>query len=273
MKRALWTWIVLVLVAVMARDGAAGLAVSPLKREISVGPGEEAEFFITVTYNVRKENPQLQPVSMSLADIKIGQDARIQFPRPGSTSRSAAKWITLSEPHFDMKPKEVKRVKCTLRVPYGQFGERCAVVLTKVGRPKKRKGSLVMIQYQVATVVYVHIKGRTFTKRAEVEKVGAVMPEEPKRDATTPNGGKPDKKPARPRPLKVAATVWTTGEVSFVAKGEARIRSIDGKRRAWPPVELKTGTQRIFPGTRRDYVAVLPHHHPAVKYELSLAFD
>jgi len=268
MKRMLRTGAVLALaIAGLAGQAGAGLAVSPLKREITVAPGKEVEFFVTVTYNVRGENPRPQPVAMSLADIKIAQNARIEFPKPGSIGRSAAKWITLSDPAFSMKPNEVKRVKCILRVPYGQSGERSAVVLTKVGRPKKRKDSPVMIQYQVATVVFVHIKGRTFPKKAKVETVGVVMPE-------TANGeSRHQREPARRRPLEIVATVWNQGEVSFVAKGQARIRSTEGKRRAWPPVELKTGTRRIFPDGRRDYVAAVPYDLPAGKYEVRVAYD
>jgi len=268
MKGMLRTGAVLALaIAGLAGQAGAGLAVSPLKREITVVPGKEVEFFITVTYNVRGERPQPQPVAMSLADIKIAQDARIEFPKPGSIGRSAAKWITLSDPAFSMKPNEVRRVKCILRVPYGQSGERSAVVLTKVGRPKKRKGSPVMIQYQVATVVFVHIKGRTFPKKAKVERVGVVIPETAKEESRHP------REPAKRRPLEIVATVWNQGEVSFVAKGQARIRSMEGKRRAWPPVELKAGTRRIFPGGRRDYVAAVPHDLPAGKYEVRVAYD
>lgn len=268
MKRMLRTGAALALaIAGLAGQAGAGLAVSPLKREITAAPGKEVEFFVTVTYNVRGERPQPQPVAMSLADIKIAQDARIEFPKPGSIGRSAAKWIIISDPAFSMKPNEVKKVKCILRVPYGQSGERSAVVLTKVGHPKKRKGSPVMIQYQVATVVFVNIKGRTFPKKAEVEKVSVVIPE------TTKGESRHQREPAKRRPLEIVATVWNQGEVSFVAKGQARIRSTEGKRRAWSPVELKTGTRRIFPGGRRDYVAAVPHDLPAGKYEVRVAYD
>ncbi len=267
MKQSLWIGAVLMLaIARMAGQAEAGLAVSPLKRELSVAPGREAEFFITVTYNVRSENARPQPVSMSLSDIKITQDAHIEFPEPGIVSHSAAKWITLSESAFEMKPSEVRKVKCTVRVPYGEFGERSAVILTTTGRPKKRKGSPIMIQYRVATIVYVHIKGRTFPKRAKVETVGVVIPQEKE--------SRKDEEPAaKPRPLKITATVWNEGEVSFVAKGKARIRSVDENHRTWPPVELKAGTERIFPDGRRDYMAVVPHDLPAGKYEVRVAYD
>ena len=54
MKKMLRTGAVLALaIAGLAGQAGAGLAVSPLKREITVAPGKEVEFFVTVTYNVR----------------------------------------------------------------------------------------------------------------------------------------------------------------------------------------------------------------------------
>jgi len=254
------TALLALLFASTSHHALAGLAVSPLTHEAEVAPGKTAKFFLTVPYNARNKFALPEPVSLSIHDIAIERDGTICFQPPGKSKRSAAAWLTVDDTDFTVKPGSAHRVKCVVRVPYGHTGERTAVILTKVGRPTIGKTAQVLIQHQVATLVRVNIKGRTFPKKAEVHDVQVIVP-----PAT------PDAKTPR-QPVQIAATMRNKGEVSFVATGEARLRATDGNHRAYPLLELKAKTRTIFPGCRRDFVAIVPFDLPAGTYRADVAF-
>ena len=86
------------------RTTQAGIAVSPLKQEISLKPGEQADVYLSLSYNNRLPTDAPQQVSLSLTDVQVSQEGALEFPAPGTVADSAAKWIALATPEVNLDP-------------------------------------------------------------------------------------------------------------------------------------------------------------------------
>ena len=244
--------------ALMALTGvtaSAGIAVSPLKQEVTVKPGGTETFYITVGNHIRHGKGRSRAVRLEVMDFSACRKGGLSFDKPGTGKHAAGRWIKLSQSRFVVAPGKGKKIACEISVPWTARGEYySAIMVTPDASERVSKG--VKIQHRIASGVFVTVPGRTYPKKARVIECSVAAP-----SAVA-------EKPA----LTVTATIANEGRVLFVAKGEVRIRD-KAKRRLWAKFPLKTRRERVLPGDLRDFWGSPSQPLPAGEYVAEVVFD
>ncbi len=236
-----------------------GMAVSPLKQEITVRPGKETEFYVNVTNNNR--GPQTQPckVKVQPIDFYVSKEGKLQFGEEFKGERSAVDWIELSSDSFILQPGESKKVKGTVKAPLNCDGDYWAAVM--IGLDNGDKGEQgVKLNLRTASGVFIRVKKRNYIERAKIKGAEIIMPE------VTSNNSENDEGSV----LKIKATVENTGFISFIAKGEVFIYTEGWRKIATIP--LSSNRRRIFPTHSRIFEGTMSEPLPAGKYYARVFF-
>jgi len=192
----------------------AGISVEPVRQEISVVPGKEAQggYFV---YNVGKEPTH----------VTVGP--RDWFVLEENRGIKVDSWLKIMPQELDLEPGERKEVKYEVAVPTGAIGELVAMISFV---PQAEEESTINVVFSVS--LYVMIEG-TEILRGEISKVDIRRWE---------SEGSSD--------LRLAVLVENRGNVHLRPKGKIVIEDMKGKE--IKEVELTYGWP-VYPGKNRGY--------------------
>lgn len=245
----------------------AGIAVSPLKQEIIVKPGEVGKAVISVVNNDREKTGQTHGIHAQILDVKATEEGALQFLPVGSIGTSAAKWITPTEKQLVLAPDQGERIELKIAPPLSTPpGEYYAALMISGDIPEK-PDTVVAIQYRTASGIFVTIPGRTFPKEAKIERCELVWPESAAAPATQSGEAQPA---VNPLP-KVTVVLHNTGHARFEASGKARI--FDSASREVFAAPLTTKRAAIYGGDTRLFEAALVKPLRAGKYTIKTEMD
>jgi len=191
-----------------------GITVEPVRQEIKVSPGKEAQgsYFV---YNVGKE-----PTHVTVAP-------RDWFVLKENRGINADSWLKISPRELDLEPGERKEVKYEVAVPTRAIGELVAMISFV---PRAEEESMINVVFSVS--LYVMIEGTEILK-GEISKVDI---------RRWKKEGSSD--------LRLAVLVENRGNVHLRPKGKIVIEDRKGKE--IKEVELTYGWP-VYPGKNRAY--------------------
>lgn len=268
----------------------AGMAVSPLQQWVTVKPGKETSFTVTITNVDRGFGALPCKVNVDVLDFTVSPEGELSFGEDLKHSRSAAEWISFDADKFILEPGEKKVIKAKLSAPSSADGDYWAVIMVSLDNSKSREKG-VSVNLRTASGVFVHVKRRNYTERGSVIDANVTLPEfDPVRNSTNSperwkgtvsNGVDPNKNLAaepnegkasqQEQALEINAELKNEGLVAFLAKGKAFL--YDENRRRAASVPLYTKRRRILPGHSRCFTGVMSQPLPAGQYKLRVLFD
>ena len=269
-------WITAVLLTyvllVCSADSIAGMAVSPLQQWVTVKPGKQASFSVTVTNTNR--GPETRPctVSVSVVDFTVSPQGRLSFGAHLKHSRSAVEWITFNASEFILESGESKEIKARVSAPASADGDYWAAIMVKLDNSKKQNKG-VMVNLQTASGVFVHVARRNYIERGSVTDANVVMPEFGQEEIFSEESGWEEaiQEVEKERAFRINAELKNDGLVAFLASGKAFLYSGNWRRAASIP--LYTSRRRIFPGHSRWFSGLMSQPLPAGQYKLRVFFD
>jgi hypothetical protein len=255
------------LAAIFAVPAMAGVSVAPLKQEVSVKPGEQARIQITLTNNPRNGPDVPQTVRLTLADVQVSEDGTLNFTEPGSLQGSASKWISLGATDVILEPRKSQVIECIVAPPLSaRPGEYYStVMITMAAKGRTEKG--VVVQYRIASGVFVTVLGQTLPRQARISQCEVVWP--------AAHLAQPATRPAsatQPTELpRIVAILQNTGQARFDGSGKATL--LDANSRIVFTAPLTSRRPCVFGGDSRRFEAVFPKPVPAGKYLLRTELD
>jgi len=242
----------------------AGLAVSPLKQEISLRPGEPGKVVINILNRVHDAADVSVSANLSIVDFAVHTSGGLEFQNPGTQKNSASKWITLPDKQVTLEPGKAVALELTvtppIQTPPGEYYS--AVIVSLVSRARTNKG--VQIQYEIASGVFVTVLGQSFPKQAKITSMAVQWPAPP---ATQPAGAKPPEL----EPAKVVVVLHNTGAARFTATGKMRILGANG--RVVMTAVLTSTRPCVFGGDSRTFTAPLTKALPPGAYTVKVDLD
>ncbi len=244
------------------RAARAGVAVAPLRQEISVAPGRTERFRITITNRVRdRARARPERVHIQLADVAVSETGHLSFPEPGSMPRSASNWITLNSTELLIRPGESEIIEGTIAAPHHAAGEYYSAVLVTLGSQGETEGG-VTLTYRIASGLFVTVTGRSFPRRAKITRCEIVWPQ---------LDGEKIVQPVHSRPPEVVVALENTGQARFRATG--RVRILDENSRTVFLTPLRSNRSRVFGGDSRIFRTSLDKPLPTGQYQLHVEMD
>jgi hypothetical protein len=144
---------------------AADIGISPPRHELVAAAGENVITTVTVLTTADGE----QHVYGNLGDLNLDITGNAIYFAPGSTTHSAAAWITLDVNDFVLSPRQARDVRLSVAIPPDALGTHHAMVFfTVVPPPTEIRGVGVITTARVGLTVYVTVAG---TERAGSELV------------------------------------------------------------------------------------------------------
>lgn len=233
-----------------------GIAVSPLKQEISLKPGQTGKFRVVITNNVRPGRRAFaRTVELSLTDVKVAEDGLLSFPQAGTTDYSACDWIRMNDAKVVIEPGEAKVIEGTIDAPVTAAGEYYATMMVTI-IPESQDPQGVAIQYRIASGLFVTVTGRTFPRKASIEKCQVIFPPLDEESQIVP---------------RIATVLRNTGLARFDAGGKVRL--IDANSRVVFTAPLRSKRACVFGGDSRLFETLLDRAIPAGTYTLNIEMD
>jgi hypothetical protein len=249
----------------------AGMAVSPLQQWVTVKPGKQASFSVTVTNT--KRSPETPPciVDVDVVDFTVSLLGSLSFGQGASHERSAVEWIDLGVEKFVLEPGESKEIRAKVLAPLNADGDYWAAIIAKLGNPEEQ-GSGVRVKLQTASGVFVHVARRNYIERGSVIDANVILPEfDMANDLTEQNAWEQVSEDIRKEQVfKVSADLKNDGLIAFLARGKAYLYSEGWHRIATVP--LHSSRRRIFPGHTRRFIGEMTQPLPAGQYKLRVFF-
>jgi hypothetical protein len=256
------------LLAAAAKPAWAGIAVSPLKQEISLKPGETGKLTLTLSYNNRNEFDPPQSMRLAVVDVQVTEAGDLAFKDVGTMPHSAGKWVALSDEEVTLDPAKSQVIECTITPPASAVpGEYYAAVLVTLAS-KGRTDKGLAIEYRIASGIFVTVLGRSPQKQAKLTRCELLWPQAPAAAATQPAATPPDAAAEEPSVPRVAVVLENTGEVRF--DGSGQVRFIDERARTVFTAPLVSKRPCIFGGDSRLFEAPITKALPAGKYRLKV---
>lgn len=281
MNKALWIRAMiggLWLACAVGGPARAGVAVSPLKQEVTVKPGETGKVTISLSNHSRSEFNAVQSVRLEVVDVQVIEDGSIGFLQAGLMDSSASKWVSLPQTSLMLEPNQSQPVECTIVVPAsappGEYYTTVMVTLDTTGRTDKG----VAVQYRIASGIFVTVPGRTYPKRAKIERCEFLWPEDGEAAASQPAASEPNRTAAgspasQPTPVmpRVSVLLHNSGRARFEASGKVKI--VDGRSRVVFAGSLSSPRACVFGGDSRLFEAALAKPLAAGKYVIKVEMD
>jgi hypothetical protein len=267
-----WTGILLTAATawLLASSADAGVALSPMKQDVVVKPGGEAQFAITVEYVKRGPQDARSRIRLEVVDFSVSRDGTLSFGSENHHARSAVDWITLDAQEFVLEPGQARKVTAKVVAPLRADGDYWAAVLMTIGDPKHEHGVNVILR--TASGVFVRAARRNYVPKPTISAVDVSLP---RFDQDPPEGqgdaAQADKGEGLARALAVQADVTNTGLVGFIALGKASIY-LDGRRKL-ATIPLYSLRQQILPGDERRFVGIMPAPLPAGQYRVQFMLE
>lgn len=235
LKKIILTMIILPGILFYARESS-GLVMGPARFEVSLPPGEIAEG----DYYVQNDTDQ---------NVHIVVEPENWFKEAYDYGKLDIKdWVEFDAYEFDLKPKEIKKLRLRIKVPADVKGELVSqifftsVVLREDGRPAEG------IKARIGGVLYVAIKGTEIVdaeiRNAAVSKESNEGKEILKIEVNIKNRGN-----VHIRPGGLVAIEDKTGkkliELALISDKPALPAQEIGYYALWDKPELKAGTYKV----------------------------
>jgi hypothetical protein len=252
----------------------AGVAVSPLKQEVTVKPGESGKVVISLSNRRRGEFDPPQSVRLHIADVRVSEDGSLAFPEAGLMDHSCAKWVVLRKASLTLGPDQSEQIECAIVPPTSASpGEYYAALVVTLDTANGADRGVV-VQYRIASGIFVTIPGRTFPRQAKVERCEFLWPEESEIAAASAAASQPIASPAS-RPVvpmpKVSVLLRNTGRARFDASGKVTI--VDARSRVVFSGPLTSKRACVFGGDSRLFEASLVKPLAAGQYVIKVEMD
>jgi hypothetical protein len=250
-------------------DCFAGMAVSPMQQQVTVNPGQNASFSVTVT-NVNRGFDALPcKVNVSVLDFTVSPQGAILFDKDAGHSRSAVDWISLDANELVLEPGEFKEIKGKVSAPFNADGDYWAAIMVSLENPKKQEKG-VNINLRTASGIFVRVERRKNAERASIIDANVILPrfvpnENPAVDSNESRASQYEQS------LEINTELKNDGMVSFLAKGKAFLYDENWHRVASIPLYSKR--RQILPGHTRYFTGVMAQPLPAGKYKLRVIFE
>ena len=250
----------------LASTARAGVAVSPLKQEISLRPGESGKLTITLSDIARDGLAEPQNVHIDVTDVRVAEDGSLALPAASSQPDSASKWITLPEADLTINsgkslPLEVT-VTPPLNAPPGEYYSSVLVTLARKGKTDRG----IIVQYRVASGIFLTVQGRLFPKQGKIKNSQfnwpAVSANQPAASPDTPPN---DSKPT------LAVVLENVGRARF--DGSGKVRVFDKDAHLVYGTALTSVRPCVFAGDSRLFEAVMSKPLPAGSYLARIEMD
>ncbi len=244
-----------------------GVAVSPLQQWITVKPGKEAFFAVTVTNTIREQQTFPQTVMVELVNFEITPQGGISFGKELTHPRSALQFITFQNDigQFVLEPGQSKEIKAKVSAPFNADGDYWAAVMIKLVNPQKdAKG--VTVNLQTASGIFIHIPRKNYTPQSSISNADITLPE--LSESADPNQAVADLQKST---LQINAELKNDGAVTFLGNGKAYLYTDKMKRFASIP--LHTIRRQIFPGQSRIFTGVLSEAVGPGVYKMRVIFE
>ncbi len=276
---------------VLPNRAVAGMAVSPMQQWVTVKPGKDASFSVTITNVDRGFGTLPCKVNVDALDFTVSPQGKISFDKDARHSRSAAEWISFEDGEFVLEPGESKEIKGKVSAPYGADGDYWAAIMIGLGNPKKQEKG-INVNLRTASGVFVHVERRKYAERASVIDANVALPEfDPVRNSTNSperwkgkvsNGVDPNENFAEEpnewqasqqgeQALKINAELKNDGLVAFLTNGKAFLYDENWRRVASIPLYSKR--RRILPDDTRCFTGVMSQPLPTGKYKARVVFE
>jgi hypothetical protein len=252
---------------IMAESASGGIAVSPLQQWVTVKPGKEAFFTVTVTNTIREQQTSSQAVVVELVNFEITPQGGISFGKEFTHSRSALQFITFQDDkdQIILEPGQSKEIKAKISAPINADGDYWGAVMIKLVNPQKDVRG-VMVKLQTASGIFIHIPRRNYTSQGVIGNVGITLPDFS--ENTDPNQATE----VLPKStLQINAELKNSGVVTFLGNGKAYLYTSKMKRFASIP--LHTIRRQIFPGQSRMFSGVLSDAIEPGTYKMRVIFE
>ncbi len=255
-----WPLLALVLlVFVTPWPAFAGVAVSPLQQQVTVRPGQTAEFELTLNNVQRGTRTQTARVRIAATDFAVCREGGLAFGEQRGHERSATPWLQLEAEEVSLRPGEKRTMRGTVSPPLEADGDYWAAVMVTLDGPRQAGG--VQVVLRTASAVFVRVTRHTRLARPQVTSVQVELP---RFDAAA--GGEAASPPAG---LRLALEVLNDGLVSFTGDATATLY-LDGRRQA-ATVPLHSRRRRVLPGDSRIFEGVLAEPVPPGDYVVRFA--
>jgi hypothetical protein len=155
-----------------------GIAVSPLQQWVTVKPGKEAFFAVTVTNTIREQQTSPQTVAIELVNFEITPQGGISFGKEFTHPRSALKLITLQDDdgQFVLEPGQSRQIKAKVSAPINADGDYWGAVMIKIINPQKNaKG--VTVNLQTASGIFIHVPRKNYTPQGVISNANITLPD------------------------------------------------------------------------------------------------
>ena len=243
-----------------------GIAVSPMQQWVTVKPGQESSFVVTVTSTLREAQSSSQTLAVEAVDFEIAPEGGISFGKEFSHSRSALKLISVGEGdgQFVLEPGQSRQIKAKVSAPLSADGDYWGAILVRIANPQKdAKG--ITVNLQTASGIFIHVPRKNSTERGCVIRTDVNMPNIA---AATANQNGEESEEAG---LRVTAELKNEGVVTFLGEGQAYLYTDKMKRCASMP--MHASRRQIFPGQSRIFAGVLKDAVSAGSYKMRVAFN
>lgn len=181
---------------------------APPRYELVLAPGDST----TETVTLFSRNTPDQKIEVDLVDWLVDPEGAIKTLPPGSSTYSAASWISTALDPFTLKRDASHQVRFTVTLPANpqlSGSYRAALAFTTEPRPTVQKGVVALTRTRALAVIYVTVQG---TEKPAAELQGVTV-------TTDAESGK----------RFLVADVANTGNVYLRLKGELRFVNAAGE--------------------------------------------
>ena len=230
---------------------ALGAGVRPLVIEMSVRPGEQREFEISLTPGLGEEL-----VDLTLYEPVQQLSGELIYQLPTNPAFSATSWVTLDSNVVRVLPDAESKVTGMIRVPFSASGSHTVIVMVEPRPPELTSGIGFQIRYAVRLSIRI--------EKAGVRPSAELMSLEVAPDLQ----GAP----------QIVARIKNTSALDFPVSGEVKIR--DQERRLVERVTLRTpagssagtDTTRVYPGAEVEFLGSITRPIAPGEYQMQAFF-
>lgn len=233
-----------------------GIELSPPMKDLSVDPGSEQTFEVTL------DNPshsKTQNIQVSISPIVQKRNGSYSLTAENGPF-SAVSWLevrTIKNP-LTLLPKNSATVTVKVKVPRNAYGSRSAAIVFEVVSDEKKAntqgiGGSTTFRHRLTTIVKITVNSRANRKLASIQNISVLD------NATDKRFGTYGKKA-----ISVICTVSNDGNTILAANGYLIIRNPSGRR--VKEVPLGSGRGIILPGTSVELVSIFPGGLPDGEY-------
>lgn len=147
----------LILFGLLFPQSVLALGVSPSLHDLNLDPGEKSGF----TLELHNDQTQAHQYLIEARDISFDQSGQISFKDQASNAGSTLWWLKFDKGPYQIAPQATERVNIEVSVPerVDPGGHYAALVVTQLKDPAVNDASMIGLQSQVASLIYINVNG------------------------------------------------------------------------------------------------------------------